>query len=109
MPRNSSNNSLIKFNEIKGIFDNYLFLKRKSYSILPFSKDKKSKEAIESIKKLEGILNRLKYPYSLILRKTFIEQNDLYWWSSFFTTTKYYRLRNLAIDSFLLAYETLDV
>lgn len=109
MPRNSSNNSLIKFNEIKEIFDDYLLLKRKSRFISPFARDKKSKDALESVRKLEGILSRLKEPYCSILRKTFIEQDDLYWWSASFTTTKYYRLRSLAIDSFLLAYETLNV
>lgn len=105
MGRNSNDNSLGRFLELQEITKNYA--KRKKTGILthfPFNKFVKESKRVIKIDKACQILSD---PYRTIIINTFLIKKDIYWWSPLYSKTTYYRLRNMAINSFLEAYKLL--
>lgn len=100
MPRNSADNSLGSFNEVKALFKNYKDAKRTIRMKSSFFYGEEN----EIVNKTEFILSRLRDQYVFILTNTFIKENNLYWWACYFSKSKFYRLRSRAINAFLLAY-----
>jgi len=102
MPRNSRDGSYERFNEMENLAKCY-FLRAKYY------KENKTVDAdnknIRQIYKIDSACNVLCDPYKTIIKNTFFEKKNLYWWEGFYSKTTYYRLRNKAIQTFLLAYK----
>lgn len=88
MPRNSKSNSLARFNEIKNIVINY-----------------KNNKNNECVTKTFLIINE---PYKTILVNTFFKNKNIFWWNDIYSKTTYYRLRNRAVDSFLMIYRNYE-
>lgn len=104
MPRNSKDGSYYRFNEMETIAKVY-FLRSKYF------KNNLQKPVIETNKKARKInkitkaFSALSDPYKTIIRNTFFEKKDEFWWSDYYPKTTYYRMRNQAIKAFLLAYK----
>ena len=95
MAKNSSDNSYGRFNELKDISNYYRNNQKNMVSIRAFKK----------IRKIDKVCNVLSDPYKTIIKKTFFEVNDLYWWVDYYSRTTYYRLRSKAIKTFLAFYK----
>ena len=101
MPRNSHDGSYSRFTEMESIAKVY-FLRAKYYNEGAVNLNNRN---IRKINKIDKACNVLCDPYKTIIRNTFFEKKELYWWSEFYSKTTYYRLRNKAIQTFLLAYK----
>lgn len=102
MPRNSIDNSYERFIAVENFAKLYSlkdkYLKKNKLS-------KADKVIYKQISKISKAYNVLCDPYQTILRNTFFEKKELYWWIDYYSKTTYYRLRSKAIKTFLLAYE----
>lgn len=104
MARNSYDGSYIRFSEMETIAKVY-FEKAKYYKSNGNPKTEKVNNKMLTIGKIDKACNVLCDPYKTIIRNTFFEKKNLYWWEQYYSKTTYYRLRNKAIKTFLLAYK----
>ena len=104
MARNSYDGSYIRFVEVETIAKVY-FEKSKYYKNNGKPKIEKPNDRMQAIGKIEKACNVLCEPYKTIIKNTFFEKKNLYWWETYYSKTTYYRLRNKAIKTFLLAYK----
>ena len=92
MPRNSHDNSLSRFYEVKDIAEAY-------FSSDNYNRKLKSK-TLAACKSLDE-------PCFTIFKNIFFENKDNNWWNTCYSKTTFYRLRSRAINSFLVAYRKL--
>lgn len=107
MPRNSRDNSLSKFQEIKGMAKTYS-LRDKYLSPTAVITTKYARNVLSQIIHINKVMDVLCEPYRTIISKTFFEAetSNRCWWVGCYSKTTFYRLRSKAINSFLLAYQT---
>lgn len=101
MPRNSSDNSLGRFTEIVKISKSYSL---KNELLRTTNLSKSETLLLKEINKIDNACEAIADPYLTILRNTFFDKKPCYWWADLYSKTTYYRLRNKAINTFLLAY-----
>lgn len=95
MPKNSWNNSLQRYCEVKKITERY------SEKVNNAESNKSP-----SVRKVEKTISLLDDPYRTVIKNTFIDCKNLYWWIDYYSKTTYYRIRNRAINAFLMVYNT---
>lgn len=103
MPRNSQDGSYNRFVEMETLAKVY-YSRAKFKSNLKTVPKERIKEKELLIEKIERTCNALCEPYKSIVKNTFFEKKNLYWWEGVYPKTTYYRLRNKAIQTFLLVY-----
>ena len=104
MGRNSHDGSYYRFVEMENIAKVY-FLRAKFYKENPNLLNNEKNKDVRKINKIDKACNVLCDPYKTIIKNTFFEKKNLYWWEGFYPKTTYYRLRDKAIQTFLLAYK----
>ena len=103
MPRNSRDNSLDRFIQVRILAKTYQL--KPKYELLEYEKQSdRIKRNMRMIGRFDKALDELAEPYKTIFRNTFFKFDDLLWWNEFYSKTTFYRLRNEAIKSFLVAY-----
>ena len=106
MPRNSRDNSLERFMQVRKLAKTYLLKPRYQYLDLE-NQSIRIKRNMKTIGKIDKACAELIEPYKTIFNNTFFETKDLHWWKGFYSKTTFYRLREQAIKTFLMAYENL--
>lgn len=59
------------------------------------------KENNADLELLDYAISKLDEDSQRIIYFDFIYRNDKYWWRNFYSKSTYYRLKNIALDSFL--------
>lgn len=103
MPKNSRLNSLEKYNSVQKIARAYS-LKEKLINMDQENLSNYSENILKKINKVDKVFSILAEPYKTIIKNTFFEKKELYWWDDCYSKTTFYRLRTKAINSFLLAF-----
>lgn len=100
MPRNSHDNSLDRFMQVRNLTKTYLLKPRCQYLVFK-NQSNRIKRNIKIIGKIDKAWDELIEPYKTIFNNTFFETKNYDWWKGLYSKTTFYRLREQAIKEFL--------
>ena len=110
MGRNSKDDSLSRYEELLKIsvrYNDYLRYPRLKMRLASGAKLSELPAATTYVRNVKKALERLEPNHRILIEKEFFSRNNKpTWWSKYYSKSTYYRVRSLAIKSFIDNFES---